>query len=183
MSSFVSVYFSYVISVRFLLSFLSCALSSYIGRLAMMGRDKVSEWLLLRTFYSSPGDLRCGPWMMILTRDNSQLVYQSALAASSTVRRSCQQRLSVPAPQYWLVSCQQRHLWSEWEVGEGNENLVYPSLWTSRVLLHAIKSYDVGPPALLSVRRKVCCGFLSPLKFHHLGRARTRNLWIQLQAH
>jgi hypothetical protein len=31
--------------------------------------------------------------------------------------------------QYYLVSCHPRRLWSEWEVGEGNENLVYASPW------------------------------------------------------
>jgi hypothetical protein len=30
-------------------------------------------------------------------------------------------------------------------MGEGNENLVYPSPGTSRVLLHAVKSYNLGP--------------------------------------
>jgi hypothetical protein len=35
---------------------------------------------------------------------------------------------------------------------------------TSKDVLHAVKSYDIRPPALLSIRRKVCCGCLSPLK-------------------
>jgi hypothetical protein len=43
-------------------------------------------------------------------------------------------------------------------------------------LLTAVKSYDMGPPASLPLRSKVCCGILSPLKIHRLGRARTRNL-------
>jgi hypothetical protein len=30
------------------------------------------------------------------------------------------------------------------------------------------------PPALLSIQRKVCCWFLSPLKIHRLGRVWTR---------
>jgi hypothetical protein len=34
------------------------------------------------------------------------------------------------------------------------------------ILYHTIKSYDMGPPALLPIRRKVCCGFLEPLKTH-----------------
>jgi hypothetical protein len=34
---------------------------------------------------------------------------------------------------------------------------------TSRALQHAVKSYDMGPPALLPILRKVCCGFLSLL--------------------
>jgi hypothetical protein len=38
------------------------------------------------------------------------------------------------------------------EIGEGNENLVYSSLGTSRVLLHVVKSYDMGPPALFPIR-------------------------------
>jgi hypothetical protein len=39
--------------------------------------------------------------MMVLTEANFQIVYQSALAATSTVRRSHHPR----------------HLWSEWESG------------------------------------------------------------------
>jgi hypothetical protein len=31
-------------------------------------------------------------------------------------------------------------------------------------ILHAVKSYDMGPTDLLPLRRKACCGFLSPLK-------------------
>jgi hypothetical protein len=34
--------------------------------------------------------------------------------------------------------------------------------------LYAVKSYDKGPPALLPLRRKVCCGFVSPLKISRL---------------
>jgi hypothetical protein len=39
-------------------------------------------------------------------------------------------------------------------MGEGIENLVSPSPWTSRVLLHASNSYDMGPPALLPIRKE-----------------------------
>jgi hypothetical protein len=54
------------------------------------------------------------------------------------------------------------------------------SIWnTTRDLEHAVKSYDMGPPALLPVRRKVCCGCLSPLKIHRLGRVWTREPWVQ----
>jgi hypothetical protein len=42
---------------------------------------------------------------------------------------------------------------------------------TSRVLLHTVKSYDIGPSRFyFPSERKVCCGFLSPLKIHRLGR-------------
>jgi hypothetical protein len=38
---------------------------------------------------------------------------------------------------------------------EGNENLVYSSPWDlKRVLLQAVKSYDMGPPALLPIRKE-----------------------------
>jgi hypothetical protein len=38
------------------------------------------------------------------------------------------------------------------------------------VFLNAVKSYDMGPTALLPFRRKVCCGFLSLLKICRFGR-------------
>jgi hypothetical protein len=34
-------------------------------------------------------------------------------------------------------------------------------------------SYDMGPAALLPILRKVCCGFLSPLKIHRFGEPAT----------
>jgi hypothetical protein len=128
-----------------------------------------------------PDDLRCGLWIMILTGANSQVVYQSARAAPSTVRRSCQQRHLCCSPQYWLVSCHPRHLWSEWEVGEGNENLVYPSPWDFKRSFTCCKILRHG--VLRPIKRKVCCGFSSPLKIHCLGRALTRSLWVQWQLH
>jgi hypothetical protein len=35
----------------------------------------------------------------------------------------------------------------------------------------------MGPSGLLPIRRKVYCGFLSPVEIHRLSRVRTRNLW------
>jgi hypothetical protein len=121
--------------------------------------------------------------MMILTEANSQLVYRIALAATSTVRQYCQQS------HLWQSQCCPAVLasyTSQERVGEREKEMRIESIrprGTSRVLLSAVKSYDMGPPALLSIRRKVCCGFLSPLKIHRLGRALTRNLWVQWQAH
>jgi hypothetical protein len=58
------------------------------------------------------------------------------------------------------------------------------SIWnTLSDLLHAIKSYDMGLLALLPIWRKVCCGFISPLKIHCLSRIWTCDPWIQCQAH
>jgi hypothetical protein len=39
-------------------------------------------------------------------------------------------------------------------MGEGYENLSIHPRGTSRVLLHAVKSYDMGPPALLPIRKE-----------------------------
>jgi hypothetical protein len=42
--------------------------------------------------------------------------------------------------------------------------------------LHSARSYDMGHPALLPIRRKACCGFLSPLKTIALSGAKAWNL-------
>jgi hypothetical protein len=49
-------------------------------------------------------------------------------------------------------------------MGEINGNLALRSNFVRLAsdVLHAVKSYDMGLSALLSTRRKVCCGFLSP---------------------
>jgi hypothetical protein len=88
--------------------------------------------------------------------------------------------------QYSLVFCHLRHLWSEWEVGESNENLVYSSPWNFKRSFTCRKILLPGTSgflALLPIWRKVCCGFLSPLEIHRLGQARTHNLRVQWQAH
>jgi hypothetical protein len=72
-----------------------------------------------------------------------------------------------------------RHLGKIGGMDEG-VRILRTSIWnTSRDLLHAVKSYDMGPAALLRMPRNVCCGFLSPLKFHRLGRIWTRDPWVQ----
>jgi hypothetical protein len=38
------------------------------------------------------------------------------------------------------------------------------------IFLHAIKSYNMGPPALFPLRRKACCEFLLSLKINFLGQ-------------
>jgi hypothetical protein len=49
-------------------------------------------------------------------------------------------------------------------MGEGNENLVYPFSWDFKRLLMCRKILRHGTSGFIFVRRKVCCGFLSPLK-------------------
>jgi hypothetical protein len=75
--------------------------------------------------------------MMILTGANSQLVYQSALAAPSTGWFSASKDIS-GSHQYCLVSDHPRHLWREREVGEGNENLVYPVPWDFKEIFYVL---------------------------------------------
>jgi hypothetical protein len=71
----------------------------------------------------------------------------------------------------------QRHLRQAGGTDEGVRILPI-SIWnTSRDLQHAVKSYGMGPSTSLAIRRKVCCGFLSPFKIHRLGRVWTRDPW------
>jgi hypothetical protein len=57
-------------------------------------------------------------------------------------------------------------------MGEMNEDLALKIIFVifESYFLHAIKAYDIGPSALLSLGSNACCGFLFPLKIHRLGR-------------
>jgi hypothetical protein len=57
------------------------------------------------------------------------------------------------------------------------------SIMLCKILLHAVKSYDMGPSALYPIGSKVCCGILSTVKIHHLCRVWTSEPWVQWQAH
>jgi hypothetical protein len=72
--------------------------------------------------------------------------------------------------------------WSNWRK-KWELYLASISFTLASGFLHAVKSYDMGPPALLPTLRKVCCGLLSPLNIHHLGRVWTCDPWVQWQAH
>jgi hypothetical protein len=97
---------------------------------------------------------------MTLTDANFQLVYQSALLACSTVRRSYHAR----------------YLWSEWESGRSKLEFSLSAPVGLQEIFTCCKTlHDMGPLALLPIRRKVCCGFLPHLKIHRPGRART---WV-----
>jgi hypothetical protein len=92
--------------------------------------------------------------------------------------------------------------WRDDDAGWGKLLIIWQSYWNKaeewkkavRILpckhfvhiykwfLHAVKSYDTGPPALLPIRRNVCCVFLSQLKIQRLGRVWTRDPWVQWQA-
>jgi hypothetical protein len=48
-------------------------------------------------------------------------------------------------------------------MGEGNENLVYPSPWDFEGSLTYRKILRHGTSGFTSIRRKVCCGYLSSL--------------------
>jgi hypothetical protein len=52
------------------------------------------------------------------------------------------------------------------------------------LLLHAVKSYDMGPSRFISHPKKgVLRIFIALKKIHRLGRDRTGNFWVQWQAH
>jgi hypothetical protein len=128
----------------------------------------------------------------LISNLSTRALWQPPVLSGSSVSRDC-----VAAPstgsfpvsrdisgshQYSLVSCHPRCLWIKWEVGKGNENLLYTSLWdfkssfTCRKILGDLRLYFPS-------ERKVCCRFLLLLKIYRLGRARTRNLWVHWQAH
>jgi hypothetical protein len=53
----------------------------------------------------------------------------------------------------------------------GNDNFVYSSLWDFKSSFTSRKILRHGTfPLYFPSERKVCCGFLSPLKIHRLGR-------------
>jgi hypothetical protein len=53
----------------------------------------------------------------------------------------------------------------------GNDNFVYSSLWDFKSSFTCRKILGHGTfPLYFPSERKVCCGFLSPLKIHRLGR-------------
>jgi hypothetical protein len=62
---------------------------------------------------------------------------------------------------------------------KGMMNLAFRRIFygTCKWFVHAVISYDIGPPALVPLRRKACCGFLSPLKVHRLGWVWPREPW------
>jgi hypothetical protein len=64
------------------------------------------------------------------------------------------------------------------ERARGIMNLALISIFvhTCKCFLHAVKSQDRVPPALLPLRRKACCGFVSPLKIDRLCWVWTRAL-------
>jgi hypothetical protein len=71
-------------------------------------------------------------------------------------------------------------------MGKRNKNLASQNFCFTLAsdFSHAVKSYDMGPLALLPLWRKVCCGRLLPLKIHRLGGVKTRKSWVQSwQAH
>jgi hypothetical protein len=71
-----------------------------------------------------------------------------------------------------------RNLWQSYQQSSGSKQKEWEKVKPCKVflfilasdILHAIKAYNMGPPALLLLQRKVCCGFLSPLKIHRLGQ-------------
>jgi hypothetical protein len=160
-----------------------------IGRLAdwlWWGETDVSELRPLRAYCSSLGDLRCGPLMVILTEAITPNLSAKALWQPPLLAGFLSAETSLAAASTVWRSCHPRHLWSEWEVGEGNENLVCPSLWDlkrsftcRKILRHGTSGFTSHPKEGV-LRILIALKNPSPLPG---SQARTRNLWVQWQAH
>jgi hypothetical protein len=64
-----------------------------------------------------------------------------------------------------------RDLWRSRRWARETGNFVYPSLWDFKSSFTCCKILRHGTsPLYFPSERKVCCGFVSPLKIHRLGR-------------
>jgi hypothetical protein len=68
-------------------------------------------------------------------------------------------------------------------MGEGNENLVYPSPWDFKRYLTCRKILRHGTSGFTSHPKEGVLLICISLKIHRLGRVRTREFWVQWQAH
>jgi hypothetical protein len=155
-----------------------CPENRVIGTLAMMRRD----WRL-RTV-ASTGLLFIPGWFAMWTMDDDidwgqlptclpersgspQYCPVVLSAETSLFAAPCTGWFSVKrdisgSHQYCLVSCHMRHHWSEWEVGKGNENLVYPSPWDFKSSFTCHKILWHGTPGFSSHLKGRCT-----TDFHH----------------
>jgi hypothetical protein len=77
-------------------------------------------------------------------------------------------------------------IWQQAEgMGERDENLALHniSVHTCKWYFTCCKILWHGASGFIPLQRKACCGFLSPLKIHRLGRVWTREPWVQWQTH
>jgi hypothetical protein len=90
--------------------------------------------------------------------------YRLGLTPNSSTRALWQPPVLSGGPFSWHISEASRRM------DEGNENLVYPSPYNFKSSLICRKMLRHGTfPLYFPSERKVCCGILSPLKFHHQG--------------
>jgi hypothetical protein len=107
----------------------------------------------------SPDDKRCGPvskwdWLRLTPNLSTRALW--------------------PVPETTLgVSCRGRR---KWEFSLFIPVGLKEFLTHCRILQHGFRLY-------FPFERKVCCGFVSPLKIHRLGWVQTHDLWVQWQAH
>jgi hypothetical protein len=80
-------------------------------------------------------------------------------------------------------SYQQRHLERVGGMDEGMRMLRIQYLWYVNESFTCRKILRHGTSGFIPIRRKVCCGFLSPLKIHSLCRVWIRDPWVQWQAY
>jgi hypothetical protein len=83
-----------------------------------------------------------------------------------------------------------RALWQSYQQSSGSKQEDWVKgmrIWPCEVFLfilatdplHSVKSYYMGPLALLPLHRNLCCGCLSPLKIFHLSWDWTNESWVQ----
>jgi hypothetical protein len=116
----------------------------------MTGHIRLTLLVTVTGCYSKKRPMHCGNFLtysaLHLSSDHSRFNHQSSLL--------------------WLQQTPSSEAGRNWA---RNDRCIFPiSQYLShyRVILHAIKSYDMGPTALFPLRRKSCDGFLSPLKIH-----------------
>jgi hypothetical protein len=127
----------------------------------MWGETDVSEPQPLLAYCSSAGECKRGSRGDYVGGGNSWLVYQSSLVVLPAEKSGASRRN-----------------------GRRSENFAFSvSFIRQRIFNMPYNLTDMGLPALLPIRRKVYCGFLSPLKIHRLSRVWTRDPWVQWQAH
>jgi hypothetical protein len=68
-------------------------------------------------------------------------------------------------------------------VGEGNENLVCSSPWDFKRSFTCRKILRHGTYGFIPHPKEGVLRTFIALKIHRIGRVRTRNLWVQWQAH
>jgi hypothetical protein len=80
-------------------------------------------------------------WLRLTPNLSTTVLWQPPVLSGSPVSRDIS-----GSPQYWLVSCQQRPLWSKWESGRRKWEFSLPSPWDFKrsFMCHRILWYGIS---------------------------------------